>query len=202
MSETEKQLFAERKIKVIETEFAQDALVIITHKDNPIDSLTLDELGDILSGNRTYWTKDEKEETRITIYGRQNNSGTHGYLKKKLGIDFSTNAKEMNGNAQIVEAVKADKTSIGYVGAGYILKDNTLITDDIHLIRLKADPNTKAYSPLDTNAVEEHRYVLQRPLYQYILQESYKKVRPFLAFEQSDAGRKIITSNGYYTITK
>ena len=108
----------------------------------------------------------------------------------------------MNGNAQIVEAVKADKTSIGYVGAGYILKDNTLITDDIHLIRLKADPNTKAYSPLDTNAVEEHRYVLQRPLYQYILQESYKKVRPFLAFEQSDAGRKIITSNGYYTITK
>ena len=92
MSETEKQLFAERKIKVIETEFAQDALVIITHKDNPIDSLTLDELGDILSGNRTYWTKDEKEETRITIYGRQNNSGTHGYLKKKLGIDFSTNA--------------------------------------------------------------------------------------------------------------
>ena len=28
--------------------------------------------------------------------------------------------KQMNGNAQIVDAVKADENSIGYVGVGYV----------------------------------------------------------------------------------
>ena len=56
----------------------------------------------------------------INIYGRQSNSGTHDFIKKKLGIDFTPYAKQMNGNAQILEAIKADHSGIGYVGAGYV----------------------------------------------------------------------------------
>ena len=196
----ERSLFQQKNIELVEFEFAQDALVIIVNEKNKLDSIDSEDLKLILNGTIEYWNNTENSKNKISVYGRQNNSGTHAYLKKKLNIEFSSHAKEMNGNAQIIEAIKSDPGGIGYVGAGYVIKDGRQSSSGYKILKLAEKKGMIAYSPLDPSAVKEKKYYLQRPLYQYILKSSYTKAKRFLDFEQSKEGNKIILENGYFPI--
>ena len=134
----------------------------------------------------------------ITIYGRQSNSGTHDYVKTILGIDFSPYAMQMNGNAQIIEALKVDDSGIGYVSAGYVLKDNAAGLKTLNIYH----GNSKGISPLDEKAIASGEYYFQRPLFQYYRKVDYPKIKAFLDFEQSEIGARIIQQSGYYPINK
>ena len=57
----------------------------------------------------------------VSNFIRKVNSGTHDFVIYKLKIDFSTAAKELNDNAQILEGIKNDHSGIDYVGAGYLI---------------------------------------------------------------------------------
>src|SRR5215467_6461051 len=102
--------------------FAEDAVAFVVSAKFPLDSLTVEQLANILSGTVKSWLPITGKNLPINIYGRQSNSGTHEFIKNKLKIEYSINAKEMNGNAQIIEGIKADKSGIGYVGAGYVME--------------------------------------------------------------------------------
>jgi phosphate transport system substrate-binding protein len=197
MNAEEEALFKEKNIDIVPFTFAHDALAIIVHPSVSIDSFAVDEVKRIFKGEITDWQQLGLDKKPLTIYGRQNNSGTHAYLKKKLGIEFSLYAKEMNGNAQIIEAVKADKGGVGYVGAGYVIKNGKQSDSTIKIIKIYT-PQSKAYSPLDYEAVVTQQYYFQRPLFQYILKSSYAKAQPLLDFERSAIGQKIIVNNGYF----
>lgn len=197
MNDNEAILFKEKQVEVVPYVFAQDALAIIAHPSVLSDSLSVDEVKRIFNGEITDWQQLGLKKTPLTIYGRQNNSGTHAYLKKKLGIEFSLYAKEMNGNAQIIEAVKADKGGFGYVGAGYVIKNGKQADANIKILKIY-EHGAIAYSPLDYEAVIQQQYYFQRPLFQYILKSSYAKAQPLLDFEKSAVGQKIIVSNGYF----
>jgi phosphate transport system substrate-binding protein len=135
-----------------------------------------------------------KKDIPITIYGRQSNSGTHDFVKDILNIHFSPYAKQMNGNAQIIEAIKADVSGIGYVSAGYVLKGTTIGIKVLTVYTSKS----KAVSPLDTKAIASGSYFFQRPLFQYFKKSDYQKIKPFLDFEKSVKGLAIIQESGYY----
>src|SRR5690554_6550310 len=65
--------------------FAQDALAIITHKDNPVESLSLEELSAIYSGKTNNWNQlNGGQDTDITLYGRQSSSGTYIYFRENI----------------------------------------------------------------------------------------------------------------------
>lgn len=195
----ESELFAKGGIEIIPYEFAQDALAIIVHPDVPIDSIAVADLQALFSGQYRNWQQLNLPEGSITLYGRQSNSGTYDYLKAKLGIRFSPYAKEMNGNAQIIEAVMADKGGLGYVGAGYVMRDGKQTDAGFRILKVY-EPGKRARTPLEIEAVENGEYYFRRPLYQYILKTSYAKALPLLQFEQSAEGQRIIRANGYFPI--
>ena len=124
------------------------------------------------------------------------------FLKKKLGIEFSERAKEMNGNAQIIEAVKRDESGIGYVGAGYLLPGNFATAHPVKVLKIFSPDNKLAISPLDEHAIENKQYYFQRPLYQFIRKSAADKVAAFIAFEKSSIGLEIIRKSGYYTLSE
>ncbi|TCC84028.1 substrate-binding domain-containing protein [Pedobacter hiemivivus] len=189
-------MFKDRGIRLRTVVFAEDATAFIVQKNFPLDSIDVGALGKILSGEYKSWKPITGQDIRINIYGRQSNSGTHSFVRKKLKIRFSTDAKEMNGNAQIMEGVKMDISGIGYVGAGYILKDGT--GQPVKVLRISAKIGRPAISPLDQQSIMQGRYYFQRPLYQFIPETSWDKVAAFVAFEKSGKGRKIIQDSGYY----
>lgn len=197
LSEEEIKQFRDKNIPLKTVVFAEDATAFIVHKDLPLEELDLATLGKILDGRIKNWKELTPIDLPINIYGRQSSSGTYSFVKKKLKIEFSPAAKEMTGNAQIIEGVKVDKSGVGYIGAGYV-SDEPERKQGIRLVKIKETPTAVAYSPNDLEAINNSKYFFQRPLYQFVIESSWEKVRPFIEFEQSEKGKQMIKEHGYY----
>jgi len=198
IKQIELDLFHRKNIEIDSFVFAQDAIAFVVSDKFTIDSINTKDITKILSGEITDWSSLHQKEMPITIYGRQSNSGTHDYVKQILNIQFSPYSKQMNGNAQILEAIKADASGIGYVSAGYVLKGNTT---GIKVLSIYTD-NANAVSPLSAKAIASGSYYFQRPLFQYYKKSDYQKIKPFLDFEKSTMGAEIIQESGYYPVNK
>ncbi|WP_159466777.1 substrate-binding domain-containing protein [Dyadobacter sp. 3J3] len=179
--------------------FAQDAIAFVVAENLSIDSISTTQLAVLLKGEQTDWSTIAKQKLPVNIYGRQSNSGTHDFVRKKLKIEFSNRAKEMNGNAQILEAIKADNSGIGYVGAGYVTHGGS---KGIKVLKIYSGDGQSAVSPLDAKMIAAGKYFFQRPLFQYYQRASYHKIKPFIDFEKSAVGQKIIKTAGYYPVMK
>lgn len=187
-------LFKEKGIQLDSFVFAQDAIAFVVSDEISLDSINTKELAKLLSGEAASWKQFTNKEIPINIYGRQSNSGTYEYVKKILKIKFSAHAKQMNGNAQIIEAIKSDNSGIGYVSAGYVMNGGS---KGLKVLKIFTD-HTPAVSALDASKIASGEYYFQRPLFQYFKKEDYQKVKPFLDFEKTKKGGDIIISSGYY----
>jgi phosphate transport system substrate-binding protein len=201
LNDDELEMFRQKKIAIDTFVFAEDAIAFVVNASLPLDSLNTKELSGLLDGTIKTWEKLASLRLPVTIYGRQSNSGTYDFVKHILGIKFSLNAREMNGNAQILEAIKADPSGIGYVGAGYVMHRNGSANEQIKVLKI-AHGKEKAYSPLDSTAVFKHQYFFRRHLYQFIRKGSSGEVENFLAFERSATGAQMIRKAGYYPINE
>ena len=199
LSDDEKRLFKEKNIKLIANVFAEDATAFVVNREVPIDEIDVPTLAKIMSGEITNWKSITGVDRPINIYGRQSSSGTHSFVQKKLKIKFSTRAKEMNGNAQIMEGLKVDPSGIGYVGAGYLIKKGNTVPV-VKSLKISETKGAVAVSPLDHQAIREKKYFFQRPLFQFIPESSWAKVKPFIDFEKSAAGKELISKSGYYIV--
>lgn len=196
IKDSELKLFREKRIEIDSLAFAQDAIAFVVSDRLPLDSLDTETIARILNGEFKNWSSLTAWDMPINIYGRQSNSGTYDFVRSSLNINFSPYAMQMNGNAQIIEALKVDNSGIGYVSAGYVLKGNAKGLKTLTVYH----GNLKAISPLDEKAIASGVYFFQRPLFQYYRKVDYQKIQPFLDFEQSEAGAKIIQQSGYYPI--
>lgn len=199
LTEEEQALFKKKNIALKTVIFAEDATAFVVHSDNPINEIDVETLAKIMSGEMDNWQPIAGQSIPINIYGRQSSSGTYSFIRKKIKISYSQKAKEMTGNAQILEAIKIDRSGIGYVGAGYISKkmeDNK----GIKVLKIKDAVHADAISPLDATAIKNRQYFFQRPLYQFIPETSWNKVQAFIQFETKGKGVHIIENSGYYLI--
>jgi len=198
INDDELALFKKKSIELSSFIFAQDAIAFIVSDKLPLDSINTEELAKILKGDYINWSHVIKKDLAVNIYGRQSNSGTHEFVKKILKIDFSPHAKQMNGNAQILEAIKADNSGIGYVGAGYVMEGST---SGIKVLKIFTDTSI-GVSPLNEEKIASGEYFFQRPLFQYYKAKDYEKVKPFLDFEKTSTGLGIIHKSGYFPVKK
>lgn len=199
LNDDERAMFRLKKIQLDTFVFAEDAIAFVVNANLPLDSLSTKQLSGLLDGSIKTWENLASIPLPVTIYGRQSNSGTYDFVKNILGIRFSLDAREMNGNAQILEAIKADPSGIGYVGAGYVMRRDGSAPDQLKVLSIYHGKE-KAYSPLDSLAVFKHQYYFRRHLYQFIRKKSSKEVKDFLSFERSEEGAKMIRKAGYYPI--
>lgn len=175
---------------------AMDGLSVITNARNSVDKLTMDEIGKIFRGEVTNWKDVGGRDLPITLYGRQSNSGTFVFfMDAVLKGDYSQKMNRMNGNAQIVEAVKQDISGIGYIGVGYV-KDAT----GINVVRVASRAGADYASPLNSNDVKSGKYPIARPLNQYVNGSPKGAVKDFISFELSPEGQKIVEQEGFFPI--
>ncbi len=196
LKEGERELFSRRELILDSFIFAQDAIAFVVSDELQIDSISTSEIAKILSGEVNNWFALAGQNTPINIYGRQSNSGTYDYVKEILGIHFCPHAKQMNGNAQILEAIKSDNSGFGYVGAGYVM-EGTLKGIKPLLVYTE---NSEPISPLNADKIASGEYFFQRPLFQYYNKGDSARIKPFLDFEKSKKGKQIIKSSGYYPV--
>ena len=184
---------------------ALDGIAIIVHPGNKIKELTVKQLSDIFAGNITNWKQAGGEDMPITLYGRENSSGTYEFFKDHvLGkdasgkqVDYSPATQVLQGTAALGEAVARDKKGIGYGGVGYFAERN-----DVKILPIKKDKDAPAITPADNgkvnyDAIWSGDYSISRYLYCYTNGEASGKLKDFIDFIVSDAGQNVVKSMEY-----
>jgi len=182
---------------------AVDGLSIIVNASNPLDKLTMDQVGAIYRGEIKNWKAVGGPDQTISLYGRQSNSGTYVFLQEHVlkNKNYSPDMKEMNGNAQIVESVTQDQAGIGYVGVGYVIDSETgKVRSGIKVLNISKNDKSPAYSPLDKANIDSGNYPVARVLYQTTNGKPSGGVADFIRFETGPEGQKIVEREGFFTI--
>lgn len=187
-----------------------DVLAVYVHRDNPIKSLSLQEIDAVFSKTRKAGaTKDvvtwgdlgltgEWAKKPIQLYGRNSASGTYGYFKEHALAkgDFKDNVKEQPGSASVVQAVASDKYGIGYSGIGYK-------TDAVKAVPVSLKPGKEAIPANDETALAG-TYPLGRFLLIYINKAPNQALDParreFLSYVLSAQGQEAVEKNGYIAL--
>lgn len=199
---------ASRKIKTTEaancvkafgarpTEYkvAVDGLSVYVSESNPVKELTLEQLELIFTGKVRNWKEVGGSDLPITVYSRENSSGTYEFFKEHVlkGKDFVASAQTMPGTAAVLQAVAKDSKGIGYGGAAYGAGAKHLL--------IKADANSPAIEPTEENVVSQ-KYPIWRYLYIYLNPALDKgEVGAYLKWIRSDEGQRIVKDVGYFAI--
>jgi phosphate transport system substrate-binding protein len=175
---------------------AIDGVCIIVNASNSIEKLTIDQFSQLYQGKISNWSQVGGPNKKVSLYGRQPSSGTFVYVRDEaVKGEYSASMRQMNGNAQIVEAVKGDEGGIGYVGVGYAR------VDGIKVLKMSND-GANYYSPLDKSSIDAGTYPLARPLFQYTNGKAKGDAKSFIQFEISAAGQKIVEEQGFFPVTQ
>lgn len=202
MKSSEIELAQERGVNPVATVFAVDALAIVVNENLPIDTLSVEDVRRMYVGELTNWSEIGGPDQKISLYGRQSNSGTYVYFRDSiLQEEYAMSLKQMNGTAQIVEAIRNDPGGVGYVGVGYILDKSREISAGLHVPLLYDQDPSLATSPVSESAIRSGRYPVVRPLFQYTDGQPSGKLLDFIRFGLSEAGQEIVSKNGYYPIS-
>jgi phosphate transport system substrate-binding protein len=181
--------------------FGLDAVAIVTNPRLGVDSLSLFELRSIFRGEIKNWKQVGGPDLTITLYGRNNTSGTYAYIQERVVQGtYCPSMKELEGNAQIVDAVIADKSGIGYVGAGFLMDVNGKPRSDMWAMFVYIEGDN-AYSPYQVEAVKNGNYPLTRPLYHFINGKPDQLMHDYFRFALGDEGQEIVKKFGYFPIS-
>ncbi len=181
---------------------AVDGLSIIVNERNPLERLTMAQVGSLYKSEIRNWKVLGGPDKAVSLYGRQSNSGTYTFMQEHVLGDknYSPDVKEMNGNAQIIEGVLQDEAGLGYVGVGYLFDKDGKVRKGLKVLNISRTPEGQAYSPLDKKSVDSGDYPIARPLYQAVNGKPGPAIAAFLAFETGPEGQAIVEREGFFTI--
>jgi phosphate transport system substrate-binding protein len=175
---------------------AVDSLVVITHPENPVDTLTINQLRDIYSGKITNWSAVGGNDASIAVHNRIEGTGTREVFEERLfGDDVPTapvNAKITGNSIEMAASVNANPNGIGFVGYAFQrgAKPLTLINE----CGISMTP--------DTFSARAEEYALQRFLYLYNREDTLdQKSADFVNYVTSDAADQVITKAGFIDLS-
>ncbi len=199
---------ASRKIKVKEIEscvkafgkrpteykVALDGLSVYVNEANPVQELSLEQLAGIFTGQIKNWKQVGGNDAPITIYSRENSSGTYEFFKENVlkGKDFAANAQTLQGTAQVIQNVAKEKNGIGYGGGAY--------GAGVKHLKVKKDEGSPAIEPSEETVVNG-TYPIWRYLFIYVNPAVDKgETASYLSWIRSDEGQKVVKDVGYYPL--
>lgn len=177
-----------------EYKVAVDGLSVYVHKDNPVKELTIDQLEAIFTGKIRNWKELGGTDLSITVYSRENSSGTYEFFKEHVlkGKDFAASAQTVQGTAALLQGIANDPKGIGYGGAAY--------GGGAKVLGVKKDEKSAAVFPTEETVLNQS-YPIWRYLYCYVNPALDKgDINAYLNWIRSDDGQKIVKDVGYYPL--
>ena len=179
-----------------------DALAVYLHADNPMTSISIEQLAEIYGdgGSYTKWTDLGVEvpgcqDQTIVVVSRQNNSGTYAYFRQTImgKGDFRLGTRDMHGSKDVVDLVENTPCAIGYSGLAYA-------TDHLKLACVSQLTGGPCTDPSVATA-SDGSYPIARPLFMYTDGEPTGYVGQYLNWIKSETGQCIIFEKGYAPAT-
>jgi len=168
---------------------AWDALVVITHPDNPVKNITLDQIRGVYLGKITNWSQLGGKNAPIRLFARKGKiSGVGRAIRKLVFANYDQEfaaSDVVKSSGPLEKGVEKDINAMGITGISSARKRNVK--------NLALEGRKPSY-----DNIRKGEYGLYRPLYLVMSQKSRskKEVNDFVKFAHSIKGRKIIKANG------
>ena len=190
---------------------AMDAVAMYVHNDNPIRSLTLEQVDALFSSSLkrakgehfTTWGQvgltDRWSQQPIHLYGRNKKSGTREFFRHVALVDgeLHDDVQEQPGSASEILAIAQDPLAVGYAGVGFH-------SSMVRIVPLASGATDPAILP-SAETVSNGQYPLARPLYLYVNKNPDGKLDPvvgeFLKFVNSRQGQETVARANFYPLT-
>ncbi|MBK1791178.1 phosphate ABC transporter substrate-binding protein [Persicirhabdus sediminis] len=168
--------------------FAVDGVAIILNPTNPVASLTQQQVIDIYSGKITNWEQLGGVENPISLYTRDEASGTRAVFFKKLlkQTPIAKSANVVPSNGAMKTSIANDPAAIGYSSIGFI--DDSV-----------SAPQLDGVTP-SNEACLSGEYPITRKLFMNTQGEPSGITADFIQFIFSPSGAAFIEKSGYIAI--
>lgn len=169
-------------------QWAIDGVSVIVNPVNKVRALTREQVKDIYAGKVANWKEVGGEDKPITLYTRDESSGTREVFWK-VGLNegpIAANANFVASNGAMKAAVSQDPYGIGYVSVGHI--DETV-----------APVSFEGVMP-SLQTVKEGKYAIARGLYSNTKGEPTGLTKKFLEYLMTVEGQKIVAEQGFIPV--
>lgn len=179
------------------TQIGWEAFVFFVHKDNPIDSLTADQIRGIYSGEITNWSQVGGNDEEIVPFQRDEGSGSQSMMLRFMTMggasliepDIEELIGFMGGIVEQVASYKNQTSSIGYSFRYYI--EGIVCHPDIKMIAVDG------IAPTADN-IRNNTYPIITPVYAVTYENNPNpNVAMLIDWMLSEEGQYIIKESGY-----
>jgi len=182
------------------TQIGYEAFVFFVNKDNPLESLTVEQIKGIYSGAITNWSELGGKDEPIVPFQRNEGSGSQSMLIRIMGDtpilepDMQTAVGGMGGIIEEVADYKNKSTSIGFSFRFYV--EGIIKNPDIKMIAING------VAPTVEN-IKNGTYPIIAPVYAVTYEGNpNENVHKLIDWILSDEGQHIIEQTGYVGLGK
>ena len=187
--------------EVKEFKVAVDALAVITNPANPMNELSIDQISDIFTGKIKNWKGVGGLDETILALSRERNSGTHVYFLEEIvrkgnakgPEEFAPSVLMMPSSQAMAQEVTRSRAAIGYVGLGYVTKDQKILA-------VKKGDVSGVKPSIET--AQNKTYPISRPLFLYTAGEPQREVKSFIDFILSPEGQEIVRTMDFVPLNQ
>ncbi len=201
---------------------AVDAVALVTNKDNPVATLSMEEIGAILKGEVTRWNQlGWNDTTSIKVVFDNPGSSTVKFMRDKfIGAkgNFGANIYAEKTNGEVVDIVKKNPSALGIVSVSWLgenlqgaakvpVKERyeklqnqndtiaTTLTTEINILKVRENDNPVGFKPYQLY-INSGEYPLFRKVYMLTTASNASLVHGFYSFVTGFVGQKIISLTG------
>ncbi len=193
LTDAEKKAVTKAKHRVRSEKIAVDAVALIINKENPVEHLSMKEIGEILAGNITRWEDIQPDALnhKIDVVFDSPGSGLATYMADSLlnGRPFGKNVVAVGSVEKVFQTVKEHVGAIGIIGVSWLtgsltetpataqqlsdqLKNDSTATDGFAINERLNNSGVK------TIGVMRDNIIARRPYQQDIYDGTYPLTRP------------------------
>jgi phosphate transport system substrate-binding protein len=183
-------------VSPVEFVVARDAIAVVVHPSNPVDTLTFQQISDIYTGKITNWREVGGDDRPIVLLSRESNSGTYVYFLEnvvRMGNEesdllFSPGTLLMPSSEGITAEVSQNPNAIGYDGLGYVTPEQKVVA----VARTVEGP----FVMPSVETVNDDSYPISRPLFVYTAGEPTGQILAYLEWVRGE-GQALVPEIGF-----
>ena len=180
------------------TPIGDEAFVFFTHKDNPVDNLTIEQVKAIYSGEITNWKEVGGNNVPIKAYQRNSGSGSQSMMERFMGdtplmIPPKHQVQDlMSGIIDKVTDYQNRHSAIGFSYRYYLT--GIMSNPDVKLLKIEG------VAPTNEN-IRNRSYPIRTPIYAVTYEgQENENVQIFLDWVLGPQGQELLEKSGYVSL--
>jgi len=180
---------AEEERGITQVPVAWDALVVITHKNNPVSDISLENLRKVYLGEITNWRQLGGNDAPIELFARKGKISGVGRTARNLL--FNNYKQEFAATRIFDSSGPLEKEVVANLNALAISGISSVRKRDVKILKL--DGKSPSYENVKTG-----NYLLYRPLYLVYNENSVHAdiIKDFIRYADTEEGRNVIRASG------